>query len=214
MKEERFPLAKEGFPFVLAGGFCTLVFAVLGWWPPAILGLVATLFTAYFFRDPERTATYGEEFVLSPADGVVLSVKRGTESRYYGGECVRISVFMSVFNVHVNRFPVRGTVRHLAYRPGGFVPADREEAMSGNEQCAVVLETDSGQKVVVVQVAGLIARRIVCWTEVGDRAEKGGRFGLIRFGSRVDVYLPVSFEPKVGPKERVRAGESILGVLS
>jgi phosphatidylserine decarboxylase len=214
VKEERFPLAKEGFPFALTGGFCTLVFAVLGWWPVALAGLIGTLFCVYFFRDPERTATYDEGQVLSPADGVVLSVKRGTDRRYYDGECVRISVFMSVFNVHVNRFPVQGTVRRLEYRPGGFVAADRDDAVSGNEQCAVFLETDSGHKVVVVQVAGLVARRIVCWTEVGDRAKKGDRFGLIRFGSRLDVYLPLAFEPSVEPKQRVRAGETALGALS
>jgi len=213
MKTDRVPVAREGVPFVLSGVFVSVIFALLGWSVPSVIAVLLTLFCLYFFRDPERTFSTEHGAVVSPADGSVLSVRRGVEHQYYQGDCVRISIFMSLWDVHVNRFPVTGTVRSLHYRPGAFLAANLEKASTGNEQNAVVLETDDGRKLVVVQVAGLIARRIVCWASVGDRALQASRMGMIRFGSRVDLYVPRDFEPAVSSGSRVRAGETLLGRL-
>ncbi|MBI4773648.1 MAG: phosphatidylserine decarboxylase family protein [Deltaproteobacteria bacterium] len=207
------PVALEGAPFILGGAFVTLVFALLGWQILCLLTLALTFSVLYFFRDPNRTCTFDPKAVVAPADGVVVFVKPGMDQRYYQGECVRLSIFMSVLDVHVNRFPVDGTVRHAIYKPGGFEAANREGASKGNEQNALIVETEGGRKLVVVQVAGLIARRIVCWTRPGDLAAKGERFGMIRFGSRVDLYLPPDFEAWVQKGDRVRAGETLVGKL-
>ena len=213
MKKDRIPVALEGLPFILGAAFVTLVFALLGWRILCILSLALTFSVLYFFRDPNRTCTFDPSAVVSPADGLVLSVKPGVDQRYYQGECVRFSIFMSVLDVHMNRFPVDGTVRDASYKPGGFEAANREGASKSNEQNALTIETEGGRKVVVVQVAGLIARRIVCWAGPGDAAAKGERFGMIRFGSRVDLYLPSDFEAWVQKGDRVRAGETLVGRL-
>jgi len=211
--KSRIPVALEGVPFIFSAAFVTLVFALLGWQIFCFLAMALTFSVLYFFRDPNRNHTFDPKAVVAPADGVVLSVKPGTDQRYYQGECVRLSIFMSLLDVHVNRFPVDGTVRHAIYKPGGFEAANREEASKGNEQNALIIETDGGRKVVVVQVAGLIARRIVCWIRPGGLAAKGERFGMIRFGSRVDLYLPPDFEAWVEKGDRVRAGETLVGKL-
>jgi phosphatidylserine decarboxylase len=203
----------DGLPFVAAAWVVTgLAHAFGGPWVASAFGLLA-FFVTWFFRDPERTATGGPRAVLSPADGRIIDVRRVPYPRLLSGEATRISIFMSVFNVHVNRIPCSGVVRAVHYNPGKFRVASVEKASLENEQAAVVVDTDTGPPVMFVQIAGLIARRIVCHLSPGERVERGGRFGLIRFGSRCDVYLPEGAEPRVRPGETAHAGETVLGEL-
>jgi phosphatidylserine decarboxylase len=174
-----------------------------------------TLFVISFFRDPERIIpVHDGKTILCPADGRIISVDRLDESPFVSGKTIRISVFMNVFNVHVNRAACTGSVEKVLYKPGMFFAADKKEAALENESCAIVLRTASGRQVAMVQIAGLIARRIVCWLQVGDTIEAGNRFGLIRFGSRVDVYLPDDSQVTVFPGRKVKAGETVLAVLA
>ncbi len=210
MKDRSQPwLAREGWPFVgaaVAAAALTGALAGFGWSVP--LWLVA-LFRAQFFRDPPRLATAAAAAIVSPADGRIVRVEAVRDPNA-GGNALLISVFMNVFNVHSNRAPVDGTVEKIEYRPGSFIHADLDKASEHNEANALVLRTPDGQLVSVVQVAGLIARRILCYARVGDRLTRGQRFGFIRFGSRVDVYLPRSVRPLVVVGDRVYAGTSVL----
>jgi len=191
-----------------------LLFLLLGLSSLMIVAGALTLFVLYFFRDPDREAGAEQKAVLTPADGKVLGVwnlERGDnplETR-----AVKVSVFMSLFNVHVNRIPARGRISKISYRPGAFFAANLDKASEKNEQNAVFLETQDGRKIVCVQIAGLIARRIACWIREGDEVQAGQRFGLIRFGSRVDVYLPEGSRVVVQPGDNVKAGKTILGYL-
>ena len=191
-----------------------LLFLLLGLSSLMIVAGALTLFVLYFFRDPDREAGAEQKAVLTPADGKVLGVwnlERGDnplETR-----AVKVSVFMSLFNVHVNRIPARGRISKISYRPGAFFAANLDKASEKNEQNAVFLETQDGRKIVCVQIAGLIARRIACWIREGDEVQAGQRFGLIRFGSRVDVYLPEGSRVVVQPGHNVKAGKTILGCL-
>jgi phosphatidylserine decarboxylase len=174
--------------------------------------LAATLFVVWFFRDPERAIPDEDGAVISPADGKVVGIS--LVSHEFGLEStLKVSVFMSVFDVHVNRIPVDGTVADIAYRPGKFFSANMDKASQDNERNAVFLDIGGGRKLVVVQIAGLIARRIVCNIHKGDRLTAGQRFGIICFGSRVDCYLPSDFTPAVSVGDRVLAGNSTLGYL-
>jgi phosphatidylserine decarboxylase len=155
----------------------------------------------------------GDNIVISPADGKIIDIKEGDESRILKKRMIKISIFMNLFNVHVNRLPCTGKVVDILYNPGKFVSANLEKASLENEQNAVVLETTAGEKIIFIQIAGLIARRIVCWLKKGDYGVKGQRFGLIRFGSRVDVYLPVGADVKVSLGQKVKAGESVLAIM-
>lgn len=194
--------------------FITLVFAVLSYdllvWPCLLL----TGFVLSFFRDPERVVPEAEDVMVSPADGKVIIVETVTDDTFTNGQAYKVSIFMNVFNVHVNRNPMAGTIEKIIYRPGKFYSADSERGALQNEYCAAVLRTGSGKKIAYVQIAGLIARRIVCWLEPGDEVAKGRRFGLIRFGSRVDLYLPLESELLVGVGQKVRAGETPLARLN
>lgn len=188
--------------------------AALGW---AVLaaGLCGVgLFTAWFFRNPRRVAPGSPGAVVAPGDGRVLAVEEEFEPRYLKDRSVRISIFLNIFDVHVNRMPCAGTVEGVAYQPGQFFSADRPEATLRNEQNAVMIRTALGSKVLCVQVAGLIARRIVCWTQAGESVACGERFGLIRFGSRMDTYLPQGTRIAVAAGDRVKGGETLLGELS
>jgi len=212
-------IAREGYPFIAysAGLSALLVFAALKLSSavlavPAAISLLLTLFVVSFFRNPERTPLGDEKSVVAPADGTVIVVERVTESPL-GSEALKISIFMSVFNVHVNRAPLDGTVVDIAYHPGRFLDARDGRASSENERNGVVLETAAGVRIAFVQIAGLIARRIICYPKVGDTVERGTRYGLIRFGSRVDVYLPVDVEPLVKLGDTTVAGETVLGRL-
>ena len=210
----RLGIAREGLPFAGIGLLMTLLFSFMGVVSLTIVAGALTLFVLYFFRDPDREAGVEQKAVLTPADGKVLGVwnlERGDNP--LGTRAVKVSVFMSLFNVHVNRIPTDGRISRISYRPGAFFAANLDKASEKNEQNAVTLDTRDGKQVVFVQIAGLIARRIACWIREGDEVQAGQRFGLIRFGSRVDVYLPEGSHVVVQPGHKVKAGKTILGYL-
>jgi phosphatidylserine decarboxylase len=213
MKNQHTPFAREGYPFIGGIAFVTVVFALLGWAFLTIVCLGLTLFTAWFFRNPERVPPAGEKKVVAPADGKVIFIGEVPEPRCGDDPVTKISIFMNVFNVHVNRVPVSGTVVDRFYNAGSFLNAALDKASSENEQCGLLVETDGGEKILFIQIAGLIARRIVTYPAVGDRIERGRRYGLIRFGSRVDLYLPRDCDVKVRLGELTVAGETVLGEL-
>ena len=204
-------IAREGWPYLALVGFFTLLVQYLGgsaWsWPLWII----FIFVLQFFRDPQRIPALGRDLVLSPADGRIVVVEK-TNDPYAGREALKISVFMNVFNVHSNRSAVSGLVKEIQYFPGKFVNADLDKASTENERNAVVIDAN-GQIVTLVQVAGLIARRILCYIHVGDRLKAGERYGFIRFGSRVDIYLPLSAEPLVSVGDKVFATNTALARL-
>lgn len=207
------PVAREGVPFILFAALCALIFALLGLLWPALIALGLTAFVLFFFRDPVRVVPGTAGSIVSPADGKVIVVQEIEDTRFLEQRVRKISIFMNVFNVHVNRIPLGGTVERVVMRPGRFYAADHVKAELHNEYCALTIATGGGQRYALVQVAGLIARRIVCRAEAGDRLQSGERYGLIRFGSRVDLYLPLQADIRVQVGDRVRAGESLLGTL-
>ena len=212
--ENKLPLAREGLPFVGIGATLTLLAAVLGGGIAAALLAALTLFTACFFRDPERTPEGPQNAVFSPADGkVIKTVTLDDADNPLGSPCVVVCIFMSLFNVHVNRMITHGVVSSIRYHAGRFFAANLDKASEQNERNQVTLETAEGKRLVVVQVAGLVARRIACWVEPGDRVRAGQRFGLIRFGSRLDVYLPENTRVAVQPGQAVKAGQSVIAYL-
>jgi phosphatidylserine decarboxylase len=213
VRNQNQPVASEGYPFIAVFAFITLVFALLGWTFPTLLLLGLTLFTVYFFRNPERCVPQEQDAVVAPADGKVIFVGEVTEERYFQSRVVKVSIFMSVFNVHVNRVPVAGKVVDMFYNKGEFFNASLDKASLQNEQAGMLLETEGGHRLLVVQIAGLIARRIVTYPVIGDLLECGQRYGLIRFGSRVDVYFPAGSEVLATVGDRTVAGETILGYL-
>jgi phosphatidylserine decarboxylase len=205
------PIRREGFPFIAILAFLTLFF---GWfWAPVFwIGLILTSWCVYFFRDPPRVTPIGSNLVVSPADGRVSAVTVGVAPRELGlGEQTRrrISVFMSVFDSHVNRAPLAGTITKIVYTPGKFINADLDKASEDNERNGLVIESEHGP-VGVVQIAGLVARRIVCFVKENGTISTGERFGLIRFGSRLDVYLPLGANVVVAEGQRTIAGETVL----
>jgi len=204
-------IAREGWPF-LAGIVLISLFASLWAWWAALPCWLLALFVLQFFRDPPRVAPDGEHLVLSPADGRVVAIEDAHDA-VVDRAALKISVFMNVFNVHSNRAPVSGTVRTIAYFPGKFFNAALDKASLQNERNAVVLRTQDGQTVTAVQVAGLIARRIVCYVKADDTIRRGERYGFIRFGSRVDVYLPPGARPRVAIGDKVSATMSVLAEL-
>lgn len=206
-----FPVAAPGIPMIGAAAFATLIFALLDWTWLAALGLLATFFIAWFFRDPDRAVPVVEKGFVSPADGRVLFVKKVDDPVYYNGSCLKISIFMSVFNVHVNRTPVSGAVTDVTYWPGKFFSANLDKASSDNERNAVYMTASTGERICFVQVAGLVARRIICRVTKGDTLDRGMRFGMICFGSRLDVYVPEESIVSVKKGDRVKAGETLLG---
>jgi phosphatidylserine decarboxylase len=214
MKNQHQPVAIEGYPFIAIFAFFTLFFAAIGWNCLATIGLCLTLFTVYFFRNPERCPPEGDNALVAPADGKVIFVGKVPEDRYFSGqEVTKVSIFMNVFNVHVNRVPISGKVVDQFYNRGRFLNASLDKASLENEQSGLLLETESGIKVLCVQIAGLVARRIVSYPDNGDSLQRGQRYGLIRFGSRVDLYFPEGIEVNVKLGEKTVAGESVLGYL-
>lgn len=214
------PFAREGYPFIAFSAGATLLLGLSAWTLcsgilaiPAAVALLLTIFTLYFFRNPERTPPSAEGAVVAPADGVVIVAERVPETPL-GTEALKISIFMSVFNVHVNRTPFDGRVVDTFYHKGKFFDARHGRASFENERSGIILETAGGVRLAFVQIAGLIARRIVSYPRVGDLLVRGERYGLIRFGSRVDVYLPADVEPLVKLGDRTVAGETVLGRLA
>lgn len=205
------PVHREGYRFIAIFFVVSLALGFL-WEPLMWIGFVLTAWCAYFFRDPERMTPIDDDLVISPADGTVSSVATvmPPEELGLGSEpMLRISVFMNVFNCHVNRAPMGGTVRRIAYRAGKFVNAELDKASQENERNGLVIETKHGQ-IGVVQIAGLVARRVLCWTRESASLEAGERFGLIRFGSRLDVFLPPGAEPRVTVGQTATGGETVL----
>ncbi len=218
MRNTDTPIAVEGYPFIAGFALATLLLALLGqflhcgFFIPATLFFVLTVFTVFFFRNPERTTPGDDNTVVAPADGEVIFLGKVIEP-HTKGEFEKISIFMSVFNVHVNRAPISGKVVDGFYTKGKFFDVRDERASFENEQQGLVLETASGLRMVVVQVAGLIARRIVCYAKTGDLLTRGRRYGLIRFGSRLDIYLPLGTRIDVVMGQKTVAGETVLGIL-
>ncbi len=206
-------LAREGWPFIAAAlAVAVIVWAVAGFAWSVPLWLVA-VFVIQFFRDPPRAVPTQPNAVLSPADGRIVKVEK-VRDPMTDRDTLLISVFMNVFNVHSNRAPVDGTVERIQYSAGKFVNADLDKASSENERNAMVMRLADGERIAVVQVAGLIARRILCYAKVGQRLARGERYGFIRFGSRVDVYLPLTARPKVAVGDVVHATTTILAELA
>jgi phosphatidylserine decarboxylase len=211
--------AREGYPFMLlAVAVAATGYAVaLGRrsWPLWLVAVGLTclaLWVAYFFRDPERVGTRGDDLVISPADGRVVMISEVDEPAFLHGRALRLSIFMNVFNVHVNRYPVNGTVRYVHYNPGKFLNAATDKSSLENEQRSVGIE-HNGVRVLVRQIAGLVARRIVTYSREGERVEQGERMGIIRFGSRVDVFLPLSAVPTVKVGDATYAGTTLIARL-
>ena len=217
----RFPsVHPEGRKFVVGAGAITLFAFLLHWQFLAWLLVGLTLWVAAFFRDPVRTTPRGDKYIVSPADGLVTMITRvpppaelrGTDG-LSDSEYTRVSIFMSVFDVHINRSPIAGRVKRIAYVPGKFVNADLDKASEDNERQHLLVEGADGLKIGFTQIAGLVARRILSFVREGDVVEAGQRVGLIRFGSRVDVYLPSTAAPRVLLGQRTIAGETILGIV-
>jgi phosphatidylserine decarboxylase len=207
------PFAKEGIPFIGIAVGVTLLTVWLGWIIAAVVAALLTFFVAWFFRNPSRVVPQGPRLVLASGDGKVIAVEEEFEPRFIKDRSIRISIFLNVFDVHINRVPCEGVIEDVQYQPGMFQVASRPDATLRNEQNALMIQTNQGVKVLCVQVAGLIARRIVCWVSPRDRAVLGERFGLIRFGSRMDTFLPMGTTVRVAVGDRVKGGETILGEL-
>ncbi|MFQ5597068.1 MAG: phosphatidylserine decarboxylase family protein [Nitrospiria bacterium] len=213
LQEKQPAIAKEGYVFIGIGMIITLFCYVAMGERGAIFPALLTLFCAWFFRDPKRTVPKEAGLLVSPADGKVVDVTRVEEGRFLNKPAVKVSIFLNVFNVHVNRVPIAGKVVDVFYNPGRFFAANVPKASLENEQNAVLMETSTGKKIVCIQIAGLIARRIVCWVKKGGDLERGERFGLIRFGSRVDLFLPPEADIRITKGDKVKAGETVLGFL-
>jgi phosphatidylserine decarboxylase len=205
-------LAREGWPFIAASAVVSLAVTLFaGWWSLPLW--LVTLFIVQFFRDPPRQVPGQANAVLSPADGRIVKVEK-VRDPYTDREALLLSVFMNVFNVHSNRSPVDATVERVEYSAGKFINADLDKASTENERNALVLRLPGGERITVVQVAGLIARRILCYVKAADRLVRGQRYGFIRFGSRVDVYLPLSAQPRVAVGDVVYATTSVIAELA
>lgn len=207
-------IAQEGFPFIAIAllGAALLWLVGLAW--GAALMFAVTAFIAFFFRNPKRSPPEGNDLIVAPADGRIVAVERGARAPHSGEESTKVSIFMSVLDVHINRFPTTARVKDTVYSAGRFLVASLDKASEHNERHALVLEDGAGREIVLVQIAGLVARRIVCYLKPGDTLGRGERFGLIRFGSRVDIYLPPGARVDVSKGARTRAGETVIGRLT
>ena len=204
---------KEGWKFASIFFLLSLVFLMI-WLPLAIVGFLLTFFVIWFFRDPERITPGNQNKIVSPADGKICLIDKASPPAELlpVGNWTRICIFMNVFNVHVNRSPVKGVIEKITYKAGSFFNASLDKASEKNERNSLIIKAND-KKIIVVQIAGLIARRIIGFTKEGDKIDAGERFGLIRFGSRVDVYLPEGAESDVNVGDKVKAGETIIGSL-
>ncbi|MAL80644.1 MAG: phosphatidylserine decarboxylase family protein [Sneathiella sp.] len=216
LKSVLVPINREGHRFIAIFAGITLLLFLFTWPLLGWIGVILTLWCVYFFRDPERHVPTREGLIVSPADGVVQLIERAVppEELGLGSDArLRISIFLNVFNVHVNRAPIGGTVIRQVYRPGKFLNASLDKASEENERHAVHLKDKAGNDIVFVQIAGLVARRIVCYLTDNQEIRTGERFGLIRFGSRTDIYLPDGVEPLVGVGQNMSGGETIIADL-
>jgi len=210
-QDKQWPIAKEGLPFLIPSALLTIFFEGVGWKVLTVLGVLLTLFIIFFFRNPKRKIPALQNIILSPADGKIIHVGECEEDRFLKEKALKVSIFMSLFDVHINRAPTSGKVLERSYHPGQFLLANAEKSSLLNEQNAFVLETEDRLKILLIQIAGFLARRIVCYAKAGDNLRMGQIFGMIRFGSRIDLYLPPEVKPIVRPGQRVKGGESIIG---
>jgi phosphatidylserine decarboxylase len=207
-------IVKEGIPLIIPPGAATLIAFFAGFVWVAVPLFFLTLFVVWFFRNPERTMPENPSQMISPADGKVIRIEEISSVDRSDRSFLKISIFMNVFNVHVNRIPYSGQVVSIRYTTGKFLSANLDKASALNERNTIVIRTDDGRQIVTVQIAGLVARRIVCWLKEGMKVKKGERFGLIRFGSRVEVFLPLGSTLLVKVGDKVRAGETPIGELT
>lgn len=208
-----FPFARPGFVYIAAACMVTASFFLMGWTVLGVIASCVSAFICWFFRDPDRVIPQESGALVSPADGRVVIAERVETNDYVDGPCLQVSIFMNVFNVHVNRVPFTGVVEHAEYFPGKFFNASLDKASKDNERNALVIRTEAGKLYGVVQIAGLIARRIVCKVKKGESLTRGNRYGMICFGSRLDLYLPEDTALEVQLGENVSAGSSIIGYL-
>ncbi|MGI6679749.1 MAG: phosphatidylserine decarboxylase family protein [Dehalobacterium sp.] len=206
------PVAKESFPFLLLSGVLAWIFYLIEPWLGIIPG-VFFLFCLFFFRNPPRRIVLDEQGALSPADGVVMEITKTKETEFLNEEVWKVSIFLSIFNVHFNRAPVQGTVEKIQYVPGKFIPAFKSHASEINERNYLILNTGEA-RIMVCQITGFIARRIVCWSKESDYLKQGARFGLIKFGSCTEIYLPLKYEILVEKGSKVKGGLSVIGRCS
>ncbi len=206
------PVVREGVPFILLTSFFSLIMSIVQLKILAITGLMATFFVTYFFRNPKRIVPTGINNIVAPADGRVVTVEEASPPSCFRttGKFTKISIFMSIFDVHVNRSPCNGTIKDVKYFKGRFRPAQKDIASNTNEKNCILIETEHGETIVVVQVAGLIARRIVFWKKTGETVSRGERIGMIRFGSRVDLYVPSHWKICKSVGVKVKGGEDII----
>jgi phosphatidylserine decarboxylase len=206
-------IVREGAPFIIGLGILTIALVWIGFAGPAVLAFAAMLFVIFFFRNPERTIPGEQGLLVSPADGRILKVEEVELDGLLKGRFRKVSIFMNVFNVHVNRAPYTGNVVKIEYHGGKFLSADLDKASADNEKNTVLIRTKEGKQFLTIQIAGLIARRIVCWVGEGMEVARGERFGLICFGSRLEVVLPLESKVLVQAGQKVRAGETPIGYL-
>ena len=209
--KHRWPIAKEGIPILIPVALLTIFLGWMGWMVLTSLGILLTLFIAFFFRNPKRKIPSLQNIILSPADGRIIHVGACEENRFLREKALKVSIFMSLFDVHINRAPASGRILERSYHPGRFLVANVEKSSLLNEQNAFILETEDRFKILLVQIAGFVARRIVCYPKAGDTLKSGEIFGMIRFGSRIDLYLPLEVKPIVRLGQHVKGGESIIG---
>lgn len=214
MKNEGIPIVREGIPFLGVSLLAAIAFAIGGIWPLSFFFFLVSAYIVYFFRNPERLPPVGAGIVAAPADGRIVFAGMAQESEFLNTEMQKVSIFMSLFDVHVNRAPIDGIIKNMKYHRGSFLAASEDRASEENERNSMLIEVEQGnEKLVLVQVAGLVARRIICYPVTGAFILRGQRIGLIRFGSRCDVYFPKSARIDVKLGDRVVGGETILGVL-
>ncbi len=204
--------AREGYIWIISLGIASLLLGMIDATVLSGITLILALFAAFFFRDPDRNIPYDPRHIISPADGRVVNVEESTRSQVVsGGEFTRVGIFLSPLDVHVNRLPISGEVMKIDYKPGKYQPAFSKDVADVNEQNILRIMDSTGREVVLVQIAGMLARRIVCHAQVGDHVMQGERYGMIMLGSRVDIYFPVGANLKVHVGQRVTAGETVLG---
>ncbi|MEE9252088.1 MAG: phosphatidylserine decarboxylase family protein [Thermodesulfobacteriota bacterium] len=214
MLGNRVKIAHEGLPYIGFAGFFAWLAALLGFTLLSLVLGLLTFFIAFFFRDPERVAPTGDRSVVSSGDGTVVEVDKALEPHFLNREMSKVGVFLSMLDCHVNRFPISGKIITTKHIEGKFFAANLKRASIENERVATLIETERGEQVVVVQIAGFLARRVVSYKNVGDEVEKGERIGMIKFGSRVDVYLPLEFDLAVNKGEKVTSGETIIAWIN
>jgi phosphatidylserine decarboxylase len=207
-------VVREGYPFIIPAAVLAFLTALLGIYLIAFLLFMLAVFFTFFFRNPERETPDDEKMVVSPADGKVIKIEEIIENNVLEGQYKKISIFMNVFNVHVNRIPYAGKIEKIVYKPGKFFSANMDKASLLNERNLILIKTIEGKNILTIQIAGLIARRISCWLKQGMHVRKGQRFGLIKFGSRLEVFLPLESVIVIRTGDKVKAGETPIGYLS